>query len=51
MIFRAIGLIILLIALKIIFGDVMNAAEAFLLQFFRFGTAVLSNATPYSLPH
>ncbi|MDX1535513.1 MAG: hypothetical protein R3346_02015 [Candidatus Spechtbacterales bacterium] len=42
--FKAIGIIMLLVALRILFGGVVTSAETFLQEFFNFGTAVMHDS-------
>ena len=44
--FKAIGLIILLVALKVMFAEVFDAAEVFMQTFFEYGTEVLEASAP-----
>lgn len=48
--FRAIGIILLLVALKIMFSGVFAEASTFMQQFFVYGTEVLNASMPMPQP-
>lgn len=48
MILKAIGIVIILIALRLLFAGAFESAQTFLQEFFRFGTAVISKPSAVS---